>query len=113
MTVHFDARDVFLAVVVDAAGFFHAMPCVEAPCHDKKGNEETDRGNGEDGDGSAESGADLWASAGSRVTAHTAALCAGDERGRQQQHQDADAQQMMVDEVVAAHMRPIGRRQAG
>jgi hypothetical protein len=40
-------------------------------------------------------------------------LCAGDERGRQQQHQDADAQQMMVDEVVAAHMRPIGRRQAG
>lgn len=94
-----------LAVVVDAAGFFDAMPCVEAPCHDEKGNEERDGRNGEDGDGSTETGADLRSGTGGSVAAHAAALRAGHECGREQHHRhEANVEKVDLSEAKA-HMR--------
>jgi hypothetical protein len=38
--------------VVDATRCFDAMPRIEAPCYDEEGDEEAERGDGEDRDGS-------------------------------------------------------------
>jgi hypothetical protein len=81
------------------------MPCVEAPCYDEEGNEETDRRNGEDGDRPAEAGADLRSGTGGGVAAHAAALRASQECGREQHHRDeANAEKVDLSEA-GAHVR--------
>jgi hypothetical protein len=94
-----------LAVVVDGLRFFAAMPCVCPASYDEEGNEETDCWNGEDGDGSTETGTDLGSGAGGGVAAHAAALRAGHECGREQHHRhEANAEKMDLSEAEA-HMR--------
>jgi hypothetical protein len=94
-----------LAVVVDGLRFFAAMPCVGPVSYDEEGNEETDRGNGEDGDRPAEAGTDLRSGAGGGVAAHAAALRVGDERGPEQHHRhEANAVKVDLSET-GAHVR--------
>jgi hypothetical protein len=78
------------------------MPCVEAPRYDEEGNEETDRGNGEDGDRPAEAGTDLRSGTGGGVAAHAAALRAGHECGREQHHRhETNAEKVDLSEAGA------------
>jgi hypothetical protein len=61
-------------------GSLDAISGVNAPGYDKEGQKESDRGNGEYGNGATEAGAYLRSGAGGGVAAHAAALCVGAER---------------------------------
>jgi hypothetical protein len=56
------------------------LPCVASPREREEADEESDGGNGEHGNGAAETGAYLRGGAGGGVAAHATALCVGGER---------------------------------
>jgi hypothetical protein len=85
-------------IVVDA--LVSAVPDVGAPGDCEEADEERDGGNGEHGDGSAETGAYLWSSAGGGVATHTAALRVGGGRARQQkQRREAKQRSVSAEEM--------------
>lgn len=67
------------------------MPCVASPSECEEADEECDGGNGEHGNGAAETGAYPRGGAGGGVAAHTAALCVDGERAGEEQCRETEA----------------------
>jgi hypothetical protein len=91
-----------LAVVVDGLRFFAAMPCVCPVSYDEEADKKRDGMNGEDGNGSTETGAHLRGGSSGSVAAHAAALRAGYECRQEQYHRhEANAKKVNLSEAGA------------